>query len=221
MQPTRVALVGYMRSGKDSVAGCLRHLAPTIKQISFATALKREAAAALNATRRESTDPYFTEAFFNDDANRPRFRPFLQWYGTEYRRGQDPDYWVRVVEAEVRKNPAASYVCTDARFSNELEMLRRVGFKIVHLNMAVGEVADYLAAKGLTLEQINAQLSHPSEREWQEYPKDVVLHSEFGNLPKLTSEVVAYLTDPQEEVSHEMMVEIERYLSALYPEIYR
>lgn len=217
----RAALVGYMRSGKDSVAGCLRHLSPAVKQISFATALKREAATALNATRRESADPYFTEAFFNDDNNRLRFRPFLQWYGTEYRRAIDPDYWVRVLEAEVLKNPTNDYVCTDARFSNELEMLHRMGFKILHLNMRAEEVAEYLRGKGLSLEQINAQMSHPSEREWQEYPKDISLHSEFGNLPKLTSEVLAYLTPPQHAITHETQVEIEWYFSQLYPEIYR
>lgn len=225
----RVALVGHMRSGKDSVASALRHLYPGLQPISFASALKCEAAKALNATRRAGDDPFFNEAFFNDDANRPRFRTFLQWYGTEYRRNQDPDYWVRVVEQEIIRNPAANWVCTDARFTNELEMLRRMGFKIVQLQMRVEEVADYLSQRGLSREQISEQLSHPSENEWKDVKADALFFSTFGNLPRLTAEVVGFLTAHEhveqsnvepKKVDRETLHEIERYFAALYPAIY-
>jgi hypothetical protein len=55
----------------------------------------------------------------------PRF--VMQAWGTEYRRRQNPDYWVHKFEemlrADVCKN-ASLVICTDVRFVNEAEMLR-------------------------------------------------------------------------------------------------
>ncbi len=209
-----IALVGFMRAGKDSVADCLRHLYHEAEKISFADALKQEVADALNRTRQES-DPVYTVEFFNEDRNRPVFRPLLQWWGTEYRRNQDPDYWVRQVE---KKTLAYDQICTDARFTNELTMLAKHGFYIVHLDMAVEEVQDYLFRQGLTREQVSQQLSHPSEREWQGFPKDLRLRSQFGNLLLLTTQVVAFLngTAPDEAT----VKKIEAFYAARYPTVY-
>jgi hypothetical protein len=56
-------------------------------------------------------------------------RPLLQWWGTEYRRSQDPDYWVRQLEAQAWESIADGNVVVvdDCRFENEREALREMG----------------------------------------------------------------------------------------------
>lgn len=50
----------------------------------------------------------------------------LQWWGTEYRRAQDSEYWTRQWKAAI--NPNANIVLTtDMRFLNEAEAVKSVG----------------------------------------------------------------------------------------------
>lgn len=229
MELPNVALVGFMRSGKDSVAACLRQLDPHMRQVSFAGSLKREVAHALNATKA-SYEATYTESFFNEDANRPVFRPLLQWWGTEYRRAQDPDYWVRQTEIHMNRQTEvdkvagvpSSWVCTDGRFINELSMLKRRGFVIIHLDMDVTEIGEHLRSKGMTREDVEKQLSHPSEREWQGVGKDLVFKSQFGNLPRLTYQIASSLSasDWDHERETELRREIEAFYAELYPAVY-
>jgi hypothetical protein len=49
----------------------------------------------------------------------------LQWWGTEYRRNQDPEYWTTKWKAAI--NPKADIVmATDMRFPNEAEAIKSV-----------------------------------------------------------------------------------------------
>lgn len=53
------------------------------------------------------------------------YRPYLQLYGTEFRRAQDPDYWVKITAS--RLNPTERYVFTDVRFPNEHTLIASLG----------------------------------------------------------------------------------------------
>lgn len=58
-------------------------------------------------------------------------RPMLQHYGTDYRRAQDPDYWVkRLMETLEREQPDMAFV-TDVRFPNEVEAIHAAGGYVV------------------------------------------------------------------------------------------
>ncbi len=63
-------------------------------------------------------------------------RYLLQWWGSEYRRASDPDYWVRKLEDTLVKE--RSYVdvgmITDMRFPNEFEMVKKLGGITVRLD---------------------------------------------------------------------------------------
>jgi hypothetical protein len=58
-------------------------------------------------------------------------RTLLQWWGTDYRRKQDPDYWVkRLTETLEREQPEVALI-TDVRFPNEADAIHAMGGKVV------------------------------------------------------------------------------------------
>jgi len=213
-----VALVGWMRSGKDSVAAYLTETYG-FRRVSFADALKSEVCQALNSV--QPGIPGEPEAFWTPERlnqYKPLVRPILQWWGTEYRRSQDPDYWVRQTAALISGQKASRFVATDARFTNELDMLRAQGFRIVELSMSRVELMEYLHDHGTSPQKIDLLLSHPSEQEWQAYPKDASFVSKFGNLPELTAEVIGFLSG--EPVTADEMPDIHEFYANLYPDLY-
>lgn len=58
-------------------------------------------------------------------------RTLLQWWGTDYRRAQDENYWVsRLQETLEREQPEIALI-TDVRFPNEAEAIHKLGGKLV------------------------------------------------------------------------------------------
>ena len=124
--PTIIGLVGRMQSGKDTIAQMICEAAPEgvmVFQLAFAKALKQEVATACGV----SVDMI--------NANKQLYRPILQWWGTEFRRGQDSQYWIRTAENALNlvKGTNSITVVTDCRFVNEAEMLTRHGAKLVYV----------------------------------------------------------------------------------------
>lgn len=62
-------------------------------------------------------------------------RRILQWWGTEYRRAQNPDYWTRAWECKVARYDLdqVHILVDDVRFMNELETVRRLGGQIIKI----------------------------------------------------------------------------------------
>lgn len=54
-------------------------------------------------------------------------RTFLQWYGSEYRRSCDPDYWVNKVAARIAEEKPEIAFLTDMRFPNEMAFVQKYG----------------------------------------------------------------------------------------------
>lgn len=85
------------------------------------------------------------------------YRSLLQFHGTEYRREQDPDYWVKLA-----MHKAASYVgpvvISDTRFPNEAEAIRESG----------GVLVKIVRLGGPTI----SNMEHPSEtalNDWEDW----------------------------------------------------
>lgn len=60
-------------------------------------------------------------------------RQILQWWGTEYRRAQAPDYWTHIVSKRIRWHMLQHerrFVITDCRFDNEAECVRAMGGQV-------------------------------------------------------------------------------------------
>jgi hypothetical protein len=62
-------------------------------------------------------------------------RRILQWWGTEYRRAQDPDYWTKAWGRKVEQYDLSNVniLVDDVRFMNELEVIRAHGGLIVKI----------------------------------------------------------------------------------------
>ena len=159
--PTIIGLTGANVAGKDTVAAMLaselhKHgHAPAV--IAFADALYEEVSAAFNisvqALRERSTketpmdalkvsqcnEPWFSSVYSGSESIHvwlgvPRSpRQILQWWGTEYRRKQQSDYWVQRLLAhaqELRLAGTSHIIITDVRFADEAQAIRKEGAQI-------------------------------------------------------------------------------------------
>lgn len=172
-----IGLCGYMRSGKDTIADYLIQQHGYMR-FGFAQALKEEVARGVGCTPKE----------LNEEPLRSQVRPVLQIWGTEFRRGQDPDYWIRQADQKIsrhRSRVGMPIVFNDVRFLNEIQLLRERGFIIIKVDMAVEDVLEYQEAHGEERAVTLARLEHASEREWQTAVPDVVIASVRGNMQGL------------------------------------
>lgn len=169
-----IGLTGAARSGKDTVADYLvsRH---GFSKSAFAFALRREVAESFNINvdildidkdihsplmnMDRCTDKEFASIMSGSMAHavNGNFSPrkVMQLWGTEYRRSQDPDYWVNKVKDKVCDG--RSWVISDLRFFNEYDILKSVGGAVIRI--------------------INPRLSvhvsaHSSEEFWKECKAD-------------------------------------------------
>lgn len=62
-------------------------------------------------------------------------RRILQWWGTEYRRAQDHDYWIKAWEKKLQAYDLGSthVLVDDVRFVNELDVIRKHGGVFVRI----------------------------------------------------------------------------------------
>lgn len=140
-----IALTGLHGAGKDTVADAL-----PARKLAFADVLYREVAKAWGVEEHvlrcretkekpkqrlcimDCEDEGFTDSVFDEMWSVPRSpRQILQWWG-DYRRAQDPGYFVRraadMVDQMTRNG--APVVITDCRFPNEARMVRQLGGQI-------------------------------------------------------------------------------------------
>ena len=153
-----IPIAGRLGSGKTTLA---THLANYLKDFSdftpiifsFADMLREEVADVLEISPKklkqqdvkkmtlgEFCGPEFTAKLPKDFpkvvSDDTTVRQFLQWWGTEYRRAKDPNYWVKRTAAYIlsmREDclryssnlyERIAFICDDVRFPNELELFR-------------------------------------------------------------------------------------------------
>ena len=150
---TKVIGFGFMnRSGKDTAAAEIikqRHKYSKaertlpigasvydIRRYGFGDALKAEVNAAIekagNAVELfHQMDEQLPEWVVMEDPDMTdplcpygKFRTLLQFWGSEYRRGQNPRYWIERLEERIyRENPEVALI-SDVRYSNELSWIK-------------------------------------------------------------------------------------------------
>jgi len=131
------------QNGAAAKHGLANYKPIVVQKIAFADALYREVNEWLgtatgqgfihNGAQRVFGDTYVPDWVVpTQNAEKSARAPYgkhaklLQWWGTEYRRAQDPDYWVKQWVAGI--NPKANIVlATDMRFFNEAAAVKSVG----------------------------------------------------------------------------------------------
>jgi len=178
----RIILAGNPGSGKSSIGDALIDLTGG-RRLSFAAGVKEEVARVILAT---SDDVRMTDrsgqrlieykhvealvARMNDPETKDQYRAMLQNWGTDVRRAQDPQYWIKQwAKTFNRIREHTNIVVDDARFPNEEEALRSNGFYFVRL------------ADGPTTRPMDpAAAVHESESYWPTWDYDLELSYEAG-----------------------------------------
>lgn len=159
--PTIIGLTGANGAGKDTVASMLQAALHRQNRktaiVAFADALYQEVARAFNCTIEQlqlrSTKELPAEWLKLSkcqDQNFLRFvdqgewhftqlhslrspRQILQWWGTEYRRTQNPQYWVQRFQKTAQALLATEVkhvIVTDVRFADEAQCIRAMGGEV-------------------------------------------------------------------------------------------
>ncbi|MGE3346085.1 MAG: hypothetical protein AB7I35_01480 [Ramlibacter sp.] len=202
---TIIALTGAAGAGKDSAANILATHA-RFTRLAFADPLRAEVAHAFDLTARadllsgrDTKDtPHDALALRNCKSfcfigavalathacvnsawlDAPRSpRQVLQWWGTEYRRAENPAYWTRALalrlSAAVKAN-GTRFVITDCRMANELALVRNLGGVLWRLHRP-------------GLQPVEGQ--HSSAAEWQGFDANAEIRN-HGTLMDLRTEVL-------------------------------
>lgn len=185
-----VALCGAAGAGKDTVADML----PS-RKLAFADALYREVAEAWGVEQhvlrcretketpldalalfRCADDSFVVESHLADHWGIARSpRQILQWWG-DYRRAQDPDYFVKCTREEVAHAMWGrdSIVITDVRFPNEAALVRQLGGQLWQIRRPGYEAGG---------------TGHASDTDGSEFRPEAVLEN-FGGLDDLRRKVL-------------------------------
>lgn len=123
------------RQGKNSAAISMLNLFPLERHArlyAYADALRAEVKRAIRGaggqdrlvmTWQESgLMPAWVSA---SEIGKPR--TLLQWWGTDYRRKQDPDYWVKRLQETLEREQPEVALITDVRFPNEADAIHAAG----------------------------------------------------------------------------------------------
>ena len=123
-----IGLAGMAGAGKDYVCDLIRSHFDRQNgwavRVAFADGVRNDIEIAMGA------EPGSIESLWS----KPypiEIRSLLQWWGTEFRRSQDVDYWakrgMKVAEEEYTHGGADLVIFTDVRFQNEADIIMEAG----------------------------------------------------------------------------------------------
>ena len=197
----KIMVSGRLASGKDTIAIALMETLDHLdsNKISFASALRDELSLIIDLVKRypdkkeaynqvaalsglpvnmvEKTVDLVISAL-NDSGDATSFtrskfiRLALQEWGTDVRRANDPNYWVKLgaKAALIAMAENKAVHITDARFINEVEIAKLLGFYTIRLVVTFPVREERLFERdGLNID-MDAE-NHPSEVELDSYKK--------------------------------------------------
>lgn len=146
----KIGLAGKSGSGKDLIADYLgeRH---GYHKIAVADGIREEVkdflshALLTGMMNYEIVPIHFKvvwQAYIDSIWNKPtspEMRVMLQWWGTEYRRSQDPDYWIKKLAARLDNDELIAV--SDVRTPDEMATIRAAGGEVWYVERpGVGSV---------------------------------------------------------------------------------
>jgi hypothetical protein len=189
-----IAFCGFIGSGKDTSADIICR-EKKAQKISFADALKDAVSVVFGWDRallqgdthesrkwRETVDEWWSARLAIPQLT-PRY--ILQHWGTNILRNHfHQDIWLASVERKIMMCAVDTIVITDCRFPNEIEMIRRLGGKIVWIQR--GALPEWY-----TLFKENGVLPagvHPSEYTWLNTEFDTIIDNS-GTIDELREKI--------------------------------
>lgn len=206
MLPRIIGICGSIGAGKDTVGAYIREFYPQYKKESFATTLKKAVAVLygwdydmlLGVTpetrkQREEVDSYWTEKFGYNVTP----RKVMQQFGRTMR-NLNSSFWVYSLE----RNLPDFCVITDARYPEELDMIKRNGGIIIQVNRFEkpewwDKAVEYNIAKlnndiSPRVSELKSYLDsqvHESEYSWVGINNPDFIVNNYGTLDELKLEV--------------------------------
>ncbi len=195
MESLLIAFGYKARHGKDTaVQAILDAYGKTydVRRYALADALKREVNMAaeqaggmyalMEQMHATGQLPITVQYELNADMTDPlcplgKQRALLQWWGTAYRRKQDPFYWVRKLRDTLLEERPAIALISDMRFMNEVQFVKGCDGKLVR--------CDRLYCSDLL---IAGQSEHVSETELDSLPEkswDYIIQVPDGRVDEL------------------------------------
>lgn len=180
------------KAAEMSKHGIRFHSVPKVMRVNFADALRREITEAINKAGGldafMSASPIVGEHFPSwveldpnpdmTDSLLPHGKhpKLLQWWGTEYRRAQDADYWVKRWLDTVTKHKGI-VVTSDMRFLNECKAVSYMNGHTVNVTR--------VNRNGLPYFDVSRPQDHKSEIELDGYEWDFYLKAVTGQTALL------------------------------------
>lgn len=174
-----VGFCGEKQCGKDTVASMLLDIASKQGILGMrrgmADPLKEEIAHEFAPKLGVSSSEILRQ--MHTPGEKERWRLIMQWWGTEFRRYEDKDYWVNkmLVWLSSYSRVGELVAIPDIRFANELDML----------NNRLLRGYSVLVTRG----PFKNDDAHSSEQEWKSYNKYNVVISNEGSLQDLQYKV--------------------------------
>lgn len=138
-----LAFTAKKQTGKTTAVTYLRSKMTNSVQINFKDALVEELITLFPELIAEIGKTYDNNPKWYDgktwDAERlfkekpPLIRSLMRNFGTEVRRKQDPEYWVKEWQRKIDQNFVADVFVDDVRFLNEAEAVKRNGGMIIKI----------------------------------------------------------------------------------------
>lgn len=126
-----IGIGGVARCGKDTMANHivseLISLGKTAKRYSFAKALRDECDRFLIETVGIS-------AYTEDPEHKKIIRPFLVFWGTDFRRKLNEKVWIEKIRDQIEEDGVDYAVISDVRFENETEFVHSKNGFMLHLS---------------------------------------------------------------------------------------
>ena len=155
-----IGLIGYARSGKDTVANVLVNKFG-FTRLAFADGIRNalyETNPLVGNSHRVKT---VVDNYGWDEAKAdPEIRRLMQAFGVAARNHISSTVWVDIVKGQL--HPSRNYVITDVRFMNEVEMLKD----------------EYAQVWRIIRPNVNAVNNHVSEHELDGYEADHTLFND-------------------------------------------
>ena len=179
-----IGFTGLAQSGKSTACNYILEKYPTFVKVGFKDAIVEEMRENFAPLLEHMADIYLTTIDDLFTKKPPLMRKLMQCYGTEVRRGDDPEYWINQWKESIKDKTGwlalldnlgfiPDVLCDDVRFLNEATAISEMGGYLVRIKRP----------------DVTHTGDHQSETEMLELEVDYTIEVEPGNLEGLYTKV--------------------------------